>query len=443
MCRYRLEADVSLFKRATKSLDQLPNAEILANFPSLSVPWSFDGRTIVADPGIPLVEYATSAYGIWQTQPSVRKVVDFIASNVASIPLKVYRRTGDTDRERVTSGPLFELIQSPRPFGTQYRFWHTLLCDFLIYDRFMSQLVPSADTASGWTMQHWPAQTWRFTYTGYELVDGVDLFVGEGQAKHLGLQGLLFDHGYGPANGVPPIETLRAILDEYYESVQYRRSVHKNGARFSTVVTQQPVSDMEPLSESARARLGAEMSNYTRGGGKEGSIPVLPVGADVKPVQAFSPKDLQEVEGRTLTDIEVASAYHIPPEMIGARQGNYANMESFRQSLYRDALGATIVQFEQAFNAHITPLVSAGDPDVYAEFDVGVKLRASFEERAGIMSTSTGGPWMTVNEARALDNLPRLSDEYDKIITPLNVVRGGGEQASPLDATPDNPGGTP
>lgn len=424
---------MSLFFK--KSSDQ-SNGQILAEFPSLGTPWRYDGRAIVADPGMPLSEYAQSAYGIWQSQPSVRKVVDFIASNIASIPMKVYRRQGDTDRTRVTEGPLAELIKSPQPFLTQYRFWHTMLCDFLVYDRFMAQLVPSADTRAGAVLQHWPAQSWRFTYTGTSLVDGVDLFVGDGKPKHIALNGLMFDRGYGSGNGTPPIETLRHILEEHTESVKYRRAIWKKGARFPAVVTQAAVDGVEGLNGAAMTRLEQEMSNWADGGGSEGKMPVLPIGADVKKVDIFSPKDMQEVEGRTLTDIEVASAYHVPPEMIGARQGNYSNMEAFRQSLYRDALGATIVQFEQAFNAHITPLLNGGDESMYAEFDLGVKLRGSFEERAAITSAATGGPWLTINEARAMDNRPAI-EGGDEIITPLNVVRGGGPQASPADATPE------
>jgi phage portal protein BeeE len=429
-----LEDDVSLFFK--KSSSDQSNGQILAEFPSLSTPWRYDGRSIVADPGLPLTDYAQSAYSIWQSQPSVRKVVDFIASNIASIPMKVYRRNGDTDRERVTDGPLAELIREPQKHLTQYRFWHTLLCDFLVYDRFMAQLVPSADSRAGVVLQHWPAQSWRFTHTGTSLVDGVDLYVGDGKPKHISLDGLFFDRGYGSGNGTPPIETLRHILDEYTESVKYRSAIHKKGARFPAVVTQAVVPDVEPLDSAARQRLEAEMSNWSDGGGSEGKMPVLPIGADVKKVDIFSPKDMQEVEGRTLTDIEVASAYHVPPEMIGARQGNYANMEAFRQLLYRDSLGSTIVQFEQAFNLHVTPLVNGGDESLYVEFDLDVKLRGSFEERAAIMSQAIGGPWLRLNEGRAKENLPAI-EGGDEIITPLNVVRGGGPQASPADATPE------
>jgi hypothetical protein len=64
------------------------------------------------------------------------------------------------------------------------------------------------------------------------------------------------------------------------------------------------------------------------------------------------------------------------------------------------------------------------------EFDLTEKLKGSFEERAGILQASVGGPWLTRNEARADNNLPPI-EGGDELIVPLNVVAGG--QASPQD----------
>ncbi len=71
----------------------------------------------VVDPGIPLSNYAgtAAAMRVWETQPSVRKVVDYIARALATIPWHVYERVSDTDRRRVTDHPLALLLSSPAP----------------------------------------------------------------------------------------------------------------------------------------------------------------------------------------------------------------------------------------------------------------------------------------------------------------------------------------
>ena len=49
------------------------------------------------------------------------------------------------------------------------------------------------------------------------------------------------------------------------------------------------------------------------------------------------------------------------------------------------------------------------------------------------MQAAVGGPYMTRNEARALNNLPSVAGG-DDLIVPLNVLTGG--LASPQDTAP-------
>ena len=88
------------------------------------------GNTVldVVDPGIPLIDYdasdrdAASVAAAWRTQPAIRKVTSFIAANIASIPLHVYERVSDSDRQRVTTGALAQVIGAPTPGMGAYRF---------------------------------------------------------------------------------------------------------------------------------------------------------------------------------------------------------------------------------------------------------------------------------------------------------------------------------
>ena len=72
----------------------------------------------------------------------------------------------------------------------------------------------------------------------------------------------------------------------------------------------------------------------------------------------------------------------------------------------------------------------------YIEFNLREKLTGSFEERADAIQKSVGGPTMTVNEARALDNRPPI-DGGDTLIVPLNVTQNGNQ--NPIPAAPADP----
>lgn len=410
------------------------SSEIVASgptFPSLAEPWiTSTGGVVTPDPGIPLLEYASSTgHAIWRTQPSVRKVVDFIARSVASIPLKVYERVADTERTPLNDDPLAELLRKPFPTVTQFRLIHNILVDLCLYDRFLLWRQP-ADTTSGYTLRHIPARRFRLVDDGWGTPIGAIVVRKDGTTMPLPLDELVFDHGYGGANGVPPVETLSNILQENTEAVNYRRAQWKNQARVPSVI-ERPL-EAKRWAKEDRDRFLDAWRNFTAGGGREGGTPILEDGMALKATTAFSPKETQDLEGRRLTDAEVASSYHIAPELVGAQQANYSNMSSLRQTLYRDSLGPVITQLEQVLNVMLTP-VFAGDRDLYIEANVDAKLRASFEEQAAVTSTATGGPWMTRNEARAMRNLPPVPDG-DDLIVPLNVTEGG--LASPHDTAP-------
>lgn len=387
----------------------------------------------IVDPGVPLWDASTGAeYGpVWSKQPSIRKVVSFIARNVASIPLHAYDRVSDDDRQRVHDHPLARVLSRPSraPGETPYRFWERVLTDGLIFDRWCLMKVGHDD---GLELVRIPARRVRFHADGLDRIDGVHIYGQDGKLTEHDPAKFILDAGYAErgASGTSPLQTLQHLLDEARESVEYRRGVWRNAARVPAVLQREkPWS-----SEEARNRFTASWRSFVRGGEREGGTPILEDGMTLGKFDAFKPQDTGDLEGRRLTDIEVASAYHIAPELVGAREGNYSNMEAFRQMLYRDHLGAYIEAWVQSLNAGLTPEL-AGEQNLYVEPHVEAKLRASFEEQARILSSAIGAPWMTRAEGRGRMNLPHV-DGADDLVVPLNVLIGG--QASPRDSGSQN-----
>jgi HK97 family phage portal protein len=391
-------------------------------------------RVEIVDPGVPLTDLTapSRAGDIWRTQPSVRKVVDFIARNVSTIPLHVYERASDTDRRRVTDHPLAAVLAAPAPGVVPARFWHAVLCDFLVYDRWCVRKAPQTDGAMH--LVRIPARRFRLVADGLDRVAAIRIWTAEGDWADHDPAGYLFDAGYSQrgANGTSPMETLRDLLDEAAEAVAYRRSVWKNGARVPLVIKRPPEPSGKGWNPEARERFVNSWRRFTRGGGAEGGTPVLEDGMEPVELKAFSPREAADLEGRRLTDAEVASAYHIAPELVGAREGTYSNIEAYRQMLYQDALGPLITLLEQVINAMLVPDLAEGRP-LYVEANVESKMRLSFEEQARVLSSAVGAPWMLRSEARGRANLPAI-EGADELVVPLNVAVGG--LASPRDTAP-------
>ncbi|MFC9429259.1 phage portal protein [Streptomyces sp. NPDC056987] len=372
-------------------------------------------------------EYAA----IWRKQPQVRTVIGFLARNIASIGIHTFRRLSDTDRERLSDHPLAELLNSPLPRVTQYRFIERLVADVALYDDAYGiklklngrlRILPVPPTLIHPTGGNWIAPEYYQTPGGRQF--------GPDEVLHI--------HGYSPGNlvsGSSPIESLRELLLEADESAKQRAAMWRGGARMTGVI-ERPLDSPE-WGEKEKRRFREMWRAFTQGGGAEGGTPILEDGMKYVPV-GFNPEQAQYIESRKLTREECAAAYYIPPPLIGILDhATYSNIKEQHAHLYQDTLGAWLVMMEQEFGAQILPDLPGDNAGVYAEFNIQSKMRGNFEEQAAAASTATGGPWMTRNEQRARFNLPAI-EGGDELIVPMNVTEGG--LASPRDTAPDSSG---
>lgn len=382
----------------------------------------------IADPGVPLTSWhAVHGRDVWATQPAVRKVVGFIAHQLASTGLQVFRRKDDNDRERMSGSPLANFLADPAksPGITPMRFWESLFIDQMLTDRYAVLLEPDQATGHPAFARRLPAA--RTTFHGSDgRIEWVESYDDEGKRHEYDptKSWMLLGTGFAGVGvmGRSPIETLQAILDGSTEAVEYRRELMKNRAMMSGIIEREKAWS----SDAAQERFVRSFAEYRAGGAQAGGVPVLEDSMTWKNVDAFKPVDVQDIEARTLTEVEVATSYWVYPELIGTRPGTYANMRAFRAMLYSVCLGPYYEAWKQDLNTQLVPRFTP--QSIYVEPNITSKLSGSFEEQADYLSTMVGGPVMTRNEARARLNLSPI-EGGDELIVPLNVTEGG--QASP------------
>lgn len=376
-------------------------------------------------------DYTADYAQIWRTQPAVRTVVSFLARNIASLGLHLFRRLSDTDRERLTDHPAAALLARPAPRTTRYRLINSLVHDLGIYD--VGYWAKILDTQQQALLRLPPART---TPVGQNWLwpDGFE-FRGSTGKRTFPSEQVVFFHGYDPDDeltGCSPIESLRRTLAEEYEAGRMREQVLRNGARTSGYL-QRP-ADAPKWAAGARDRFRREwQAQYAGSGPQAGGTPILEDGMVFVPA-AQTAEQLQYIQARKLTREEVAAAYHIPPPMVGLLDNaTFSNIEQQHRMLYQDTLGPWLTMICEEIGLQLLP----DFPDVgqvYVEFNLAEKLRGSFEEQAAQLQTSVGAPWLTRNEARARMNLSSI-DGGDELVVPLNVIIGG--QASPTDSAPE------
>ena len=374
-----------------------------------------------------------SARQLYATQANLHAVVSFLADSVSQLPLKVYSRSGENDRQRDRESVAAKLLYRPNADQTAYEFWNAAVTELLLMGVSTVWVLPDAESQSGYQLRlipkEWIMDSERktnyapdsiriMTNTGGEFID---------IPRTEFVQFRMYSPG-NPGGYQSPLAALRQTLNEQIQADRFRTEIWTSSGRFNAYLTRP--ANVQPWSDEQRkAFVTAFREGWGKGGSNAGKVPLLEDGMEIKPYQ-FNAKEAQYAETKQLSREDVAAAYHVNPSLIWhTTTQTYASAKDNARALYADCLGPTLQMLQQRVNAFLLPMVGA-DPSLYVEFDLTEKLKGSFEERASILQASVGGPWMTRNEARADNNLPPV-DGGDELITPLNVVTGG--QASPQD----------
>lgn len=369
-----------------------------------------------------------SASRLYETQPALRSVVSFLADNVAGLPLKCYVRQPDGGRERDRDSVLAKTLARPNAWSTGHELIRATVSEYLLHDDSLWLTVPTSD---GWTIAVIP-HDWISPKTRDGLeVEYITIRSGymNGEAKIKPEDYLRFTgwSPYGSASSSSKIEALKQILSEQISAWNFRNGVWKNGGQVTQWISR-PADT--PWGEGARERFAKSWKSKFSGGGTDtGGTPLLEDGMRLEQT-GFNAREAQWAEATRLSREDVCAVYHVNPGLIYHTDAQtYASAKDNARALYSDTLAPILDMIEERINAFLVPRM--GLPDTYyVEFDLDAKLQGSFEERAGIIQSSVGAPWMTRNEARSMLNLPTI-DGGDELVVPLNVLTGG--QASPND----------
>lgn len=397
-------------------------------------------RLTVADPPITLRSVrgrsatagsvaGMSIRGVWESQPSVRKVVTFMASTVAALPWRVYRAE-DGGRERLFDSPAETLVRRPTRFTSSADLVTGLALDWLLYGSACAVLVDEE-------IVRVPAPLLMLSTDVFGRVNDVATVAG-GETVSLSDLPVALMHGWDPdgSGAVAPVRTLRALLAELSEAEGWRRRMWTDVPRVSAQVTRP--KDAPRWSDEKRERFLQAMADF-KSSTSGGSIPVMEDGMKLEAAPQVQPDLSSASSVRTLTDIEVAGYFGVPPELLGMREANYGGYAALRRDLYTRVLGPLIGRIEDALNAEIVPMLAGGDTSVYGVLDRTEAQDGTLLERVQALQSATGGPVMTRAEARERLDLPYL-EGTEELIVPLNVIQGG--QASPTDSGSQNLNGS-
>lgn len=364
-------------------------------------------------------------YEIYKSQPNVRICVDFLARNIAQLGLPVFRRISDTDRERLPGHDLAKWLANPNPATTRYRLIEDLMTDLGIYFRayWLKVRYQAADGRDALGLVRLPPD--EVTVKG-AVMPTAFIWTVDGREQPFAPSEIVHFAGY--RLGVSPLETLRRILAEEQAAGSYRESLWSHGAKHEGIWER--AADAPNWTPEQRNSWRDQWQEFASNS-KAGMTAVGEKGMKYVPT-SFSSKDSEYVAGGKLRREICAAAYHIPQPMVGILEhATFSNIRAQHEHLYQDTLGPWNEMIVQEIERQL--LIECDDQDsVYLEFNIDAKLAGTPQDRASSLQMAVGRPWRTPNEARALENLPRIDNpEFDTL-----APQQGGPAAAQSTAAP-------
>jgi HK97 family phage portal protein len=340
---------------------------------------------------------ATSAQGV----STVYACVQAIAETTASLPLILFRRGDDGDRERATDHPLYRVLHDmANPEQTALEFREYMMAAVLLRGNAFARIVRGWD---GQVRELWPLNpdnvTVQRTATGLvydHSKDGVLTRLLAHEVLHL--RHRLGDDG---VMGVSPIQAARGVIELAQAEQDHGRNTFTNGAKLLGVL-----KFPGKLKPEQRQAIATSWSSQHAGGANSGRTAILEEGVDFQSV-AMTLEDAEWIEARQFSVEEVCRLFRVPPTIVGdLRHGNYSNSMELARQFVTMSLRRHLVAWEQAIAKQL--LTEVGRRVYFAEHQVEGLLRGDSANRAAFYSSGIASGWMLPSEARRLENLPTI-----------------------------------
>ena len=177
------------------------------------------------------------------------------------------------------------------------------------------------------------------------------------------------------------------------------------------------------LNPKQRKDLREHLRNDYAGAINAGTPMILDNGLDATTI-SLSPEDLQMLETRKFSVVEICSIFGVPPHMIGHTEGNTNLGSSISEqtlAFVKFTLRRRLKRIEKSLEKQLlTPADRVAG--IKIKFDLRGLLRADDKGRAEYYERGLRNGYMSINEVRAQENLPPVEGGDDVRVQMQNVL---------------------
>lgn len=325
---------------------------------------------------------------------------NLLAGTIGSLPFMVYRSTGN-QREIYRDHPLYRLLHdSPNYDQTALDFWEFVSASLELWGNAYAKI----ERSNGRVVALRPVSP--------ELVQVARLPAGpleynwtsEGKNTRLTDSDVLHIRGFGgdPLGGLSTLQFGRT-------SFGIARSIDTSAsATFSNSLRPAGALTFENWLSAENRQIAEDRLTEKYVGAVNAGRPLILEGGTKWTPLTINPEDAQMLESRGFSVEEICRFFGVPPFMVGHTEKSTSwgsGIEQQTLGFQKFTLRRRLKRIEQAVSKQLlTPADRAAG--VTVEFNLEGLLRGDTAGRASFYSTMTNIGAMTINEVRALENLP-------------------------------------
>ena len=281
----------------------------------------------------------------------VYRCVMEIAKAGSNIPINLYRRNSQGELTEIKSHDLLSLLWNPNPHMSMQEFMENVIA--------FSQLAGNSYFLHNGPANKPPRELWvmkpnrmrvipdrRDLVGGYEYwVNGQKTTLDKNEISHIKLFSALDDF-----YGLSPIQVGARSIDSDNFANNWNASLLQNGARPSgAMVTEGTLGDTQ------YKRLKKAIDEQHAGSKNAGRPMLLEGGLDWKEM-SLSPKEMDFQGAKSMTRLEICSAFGVPPEIVGDHEhATYSNYQEARKGFYQDTVIPVLNKVVDVMNNDLVP----------------------------------------------------------------------------------------
>lgn len=337
---------------------------------------------------------------------TVYRCIQIIAKACAGIEWELYKKRNGAKDVEIEQHPILDLLKRPNPTQAQAAFIESVVAYYMLtgntyLEAFRLGNQPPLEL---WTVRPdgikiipdnrgYPA---KYTFTANSVtktwdVDPVTLRGNLLQIKTFNPNDIWF--------GMSPLSAGMMSLDQNNHAAKWNLATLQNSAVPSGVL-QIKSTDQNPdgtLTEEQFDRLKSELDGSYTGFRNAGRPIVLEGNMEWKQV-SLSPKDMEFIQNKNVTAMDICQVFGVPPEMLGLGQKTFNNYKEARKSFYQETVLPIMDVIASELNAWLVPMFDKTN-SICLEYDKD-DIEALQIDRKEKFDMVNNASYLTQNEKR-------------------------------------------